>query len=213
MRLVVGITGSLGSGKTEVARLLKAKGARVFDADLAARKALRKGEPAYQAVVKLFGRSFLKENGDIDRKKLAARVFSDPKELRQLNTLIHPGVIFDCLGQISRLRREGGVLALDVPLLFESRMDCLADLVVVVTAPEALVIRRAVRNGLAAPLVRRILASQWPAAKKAKRADIVIRNTGSLAELKKKVSELWLHIKRFSTKTGVVRPRSPLTGE
>lgn len=202
MKLVVGITGSLGSGKTEVARFLKAKGARVFDADLAARKALKVGEPAYQAAVKLFGRSFLKDNGNIDRKKLAARVFSNPKELRQLNTLLHPGVIFDCLGEIARLRREGGVLALDVPLLFESRMDCLADLVVVVTAPEAVVIRRAVKKGLAAPLVRRILASQWPAAKKVKRADVVIHNTGSHDELKKKVSELWLKLKQFSTKIG-----------
>ena len=199
MKLVVGITGSLGSGKTEVARLLRAKGARVFNADLAAHKALRKGEPAAQAAVKLFGKSFLKKNGDMDRKKLAARVFANPKELRQLNTLIHPGVIFECLGEIARVRREGGILALDVPLLFESRMDCLADFIVVVTASASVVLKRAAKKGLSAPLTRKILASQWPVEKKIRRADWVIKNTGSLGDLRKKVSELWAHLQSLST--------------
>ena len=202
MKLVVGITGSLGSGKTEVASLLKAKGARVFDADRAARAALQKGEPAYQAAVKLFGTSFLKKNGDVDRQKLAARVFAHPKELRQLNTLIHPGVIFDCLGQIARVRREGGILALDVPLLFESRMDCLADFIVVVAAPASVVFARAAKKGMPQGLVRKILATQWPTKKKAGRADFVIENDGSRGELKEKVSELWKQLQSLSTNKG-----------
>lgn len=194
--LIVGVTGSLASGKTQVTALLKKKGARVFDADAAARRALAKGEPAYQAVVKLFGKSFLKKDGQIERKKLAVRVFSNPKELRQLNTLIHPGVIFECLGEIDRVKRQGGILALDVPLLYESRMDCLADFIVVVTAPAAVALKRAAQKGVPPALGRKILASQWPARKKAKKADFVIENSGSPSELRSKVSELWLKIQQ-----------------
>ena len=116
------------------------------------------------------------------------------KELKKLNTLVHPGVIFDCLGAIARERSRPGILALDVPLLFESKMDCLADTLVVVTASRVTSLRRAAKKGVAAPLARRILASQWPAQKKAAHADFVIRNDGSLADLKKKVSELWLKL-------------------
>ena len=200
--IVVGVTGSFASGKSEITRLLKAKGARIFDADVAARKALQKGEPAYEGVSKLFGKTVLKKNGDVDRKKLAARVFKNPKELKQLNILIHPGVIFECLGRIAHHRGRQGVLALDVPLLFESKMDSLADVLVVVTSSRAASLKRAAQRGIPAALAQKILASQWPAAKKASRADFVITNDGSLADLKKKVSKLWLELQRLSTHKG-----------
>ena len=199
---VVGVTGSFASGKTEVVKMLRSKGARIFDADAAARKALQRGEPAHKALAKLFGKAVLKKNGTVDRKKLAAKVFHDPKELKKLNTLVHPGVIFDCLGAIARERSRLGILALDVPLLFESKMDSLADTLVVVTTSRAASLRRAAKKGIAASLARRILASQWPAKKKEARADFVIRNDGSLADLKKKVSKLWLELQRFSTRKG-----------
>ena len=95
--IVVGITGNLASGKSEAARLFKKHGAVVFDADEAARWAARKGAPAYKAIVKIFGKEYLKKNGEIDRKKLATRVFSRPEDLKKLNILIHPGVIFESM--------------------------------------------------------------------------------------------------------------------
>ncbi len=197
--IVVGVTGSFASGKTETVRLLRSKGARVFDADDAARRALEKGEPAHQAVAKLFGKAILKKNGAVDRKKLAARVFRNPRELKLLNILIHPGVIFECLGRIAHHRGQKGVLALDVPLLFESKMDSLADILVVVTSSRAVSLKRAAKKGVPAALARKILASQWPPEKKEARADFVVHNDGSLADLKKKVSELWL---KLSTQKG-----------
>lgn len=196
--IVVGVTGSFASGKTETTRLLKTKGAQVFDADLAAREALKKGEPAHEAVVKLFGKTVLKKSGDVDRKKLAARVFRNPKELKQLNILIHPGVIFECLGRIAHHRGQKGVLVLDVPLLFESKMDSLADILVVVISGRAASLKRAAKRGVPAVLARKILASQWSAKKKEARADFVIRNNGSLADLKKKVSKLWLELLSYA---------------
>lgn len=211
--IVVGVTGSFASGKTETVRLLRRKGARVFDADAAARKALEKRGPAHQAVFKLFGKTILKKNGNVDRKKLADRVFRNPKELKKLNILIHPGVIFECLGRIARHRDQKGILALDVPLLFESKMDCLADVLVVVASSRAVSLKRAAKKGIPATLARKILASQWPTEKKTARADFVIRNDRSLADLKNKVSELWTKLSKLSTQKGVVRSRLPRKGE
>ncbi len=196
--IVVGITGSLASGKSEVARLMKLKGARVFDADAAARKALKKGQPAYRAAVKIFGKNYLKKNGELNRKKLKERVFSRPGDLRKLNILIHPGVIFECLSLIERSRHEKGLLILDVPLLFESKMDCLADHLVVVTSPAGALLKRAAKKGISPKLARKILASQWPVKRKTKQADFVIKNDGSTADLRKKVSEVWLQIMKVS---------------
>lgn len=188
--IVVGITGSLASGKSETARLFKKYGAAVFDADAAARKAVKKGTPVYKAIVKIFGKEYLRPNGELNRKKLARRVFSHPKDLKTLNTLIHPGVIFEVFNAIRRLKERKGILALDVPLLFESRMESLADFTLVVRSNRKRMLERARRKGLPAHLARRILSTQWPIEKKARLADFVINNSGTRAELEKKVLEV-----------------------
>ena len=188
--VVIGVTGSLASGKSEVARLLKKRGARVFDADEAARLAVRKGKPAYRAILKIFGRDFLSRNGELDRTKLAARVFSKPRDLEKLNILIHPSVIFDALEMIETLKKTQGILVLDVPLLFESRMENLADRTLVVTASRKTLLRRAAKKGIRPELTSKILASQWPIQKKVRLADFVISNDGTLAELEKKVLQV-----------------------
>lgn len=188
--IVVGITGGFASGKSEVARAFAATGAKTFDADEAARRALAKGKPAYRAVVKLFGPEFLKSDGSVDRKKLGSRVFSKPTDLKKLNILIHPGVILECLDVIERLKEKEGVLALDVPLLFESKMDEFADYTVAVTAPIRSVYERAAKRGVSRDLAKRILASQWSPERKAKLADFTIRNDGTRASLKARVKEV-----------------------
>ena len=106
----------MASGKSEVTRIFKSLGARMFDADVAARKAVRKGSPAYRAIIKIFGKEYLKPNGELNRKKLAERVFRNPGDLHKLNVLIHPGVIFEMFRQIRRYRRRKGILVMDVPL-------------------------------------------------------------------------------------------------
>ncbi len=166
-------------------------GAKVFDADAAARKAVKKGTPIYKAIRKIFGPGFFRPNGELDRKKMAAHVFSHPKDLHKLNVLVHPGVIFECLKTIERLKGRKGVLVLDVPLLYESRMESLAEAVVVVTASEPQRLERAGRKGISRALARKILSTQWPLGKKARLADIVIENDGSLAELRQKVKEAY----------------------
>jgi dephospho-CoA kinase len=188
--LVVGVTGSLASGKTEVTRFFKAAGARVFDADCSAREAIKKGKPIYRAIVKMFGKEYLGKNGQIDRAKLAERVFNHPRDLKKLNTLIHPEVILDALKVIEKSKNKKGLLVLDVPLLFESKMENLANVIVVAAASKASSLRRAVQKGIPACLAEKILAAQWPLRRKIARADFVIWNNGNLAHLEKQVNSI-----------------------
>ena len=192
---VIGLTGSFASGKTQAAVFFKKHGAVVFDADTAARRALRRGTAAYGAVLKMFGRDFLKKGGDLDRKKLARHVFDHPKDLKKLNILIHPGVIVESLQAIERFRRTEGVLVLDAPLLFEARMEDLADYTVVVRTSPGKIFAHAKKRGIDRPLAEKILSNQWPIEKKARRADFVIDNDGSPAALEKKVLEILQTIK------------------
>ena len=233
--IVIGVTGNLASGKSEVARILRRKGAKVFDADLAAKQVVGTGMPVYKAIVKIFGKTYLNQDKTLDRKKLAERVFSHPADLKKLNTLTHPGVIFECFSMIERTRNKPGILVLDVPLLYESKMEnladfavvidsslknilkrtknkkgilvldvpllyeskmeSLADFTVVIDASQKNILKRTRRNGLSADPTRKILSTQWPLPKKAKRADFVIENNGTLKQLEKKVWEVVEQIK------------------
>ncbi|MBI4432640.1 MAG: dephospho-CoA kinase [Candidatus Omnitrophica bacterium] len=191
---VVGVTGSLSSGKTQVVRFFQKLGAEIFDADEAARAALKKGRPAYRAVVQIFGKQFLKSSGEIDRKKLAGRVFARPDDLKKLNILIHPGVIFECLEVIEKFRDKPGMLVLDVPLLFESKMEELADVTVVVSASTRRLIERSREKGISPALAGKIISTQWPLQRKKRLADFVIENDGTLKDLEEKVKEVFKKI-------------------
>ena len=194
--IVVGLTGNLASGKSQAARIFKKHGARVFDADLEARKATAKDRPVYRAIVKIFGKSFLKKDGELHRRKLARHVFSHPGELKKLNTLIHPGVIFECIRRARALRGQKGVLVLDVPLLFESGMEGLLDFTVVVRSKKEKIFERARRRGLSRDLAEKILSTQWPPRRKARLADFVVDNNGTVRDLEKKILEVLYKIKK-----------------
>lgn len=194
--IVVGLTGSLSSGKTEAGRIFKKLGSQVFDADVAARRAVQKGMPVHRAIVKLFGSAYLLPNGQLDRKKLALRVFSHPKDLKTLNILIHPMVISECLKRIQALKARRGILVLDVPLLFESRMENLADTTVLISALAAKTIERSKKKGISSELAKKILSTQWPLSKKKRLADFVVENNGTTAELEAKIKAVMKEIKQ-----------------
>ena len=193
--IVVGITGSLASGKSGIAQIFKKLGAKVFDADLSAKNATKKGTPIYKAIVRLFGKNYLQKNGELERKKLALRVFENPRDLRKLNVLIHPGVIFDCLQRIKKLKDKKDILVIDVPLLFESKMEKLADVTVVVSAKKQTLMKRAEKRGYSRELATKILESQWPLAKKEALADYVIDNNQTVRQLEKSVKRVFNSIK------------------
>ena len=193
--IIVGVTGNFSSGKSQAAVIFKRVGAKIFDADKAAKQVVRKGTPVARAVIKLFGRRFLKKNKELDRKKLADHVFSHPRDLRKLNILIHPAVIVECFKTIEHFRDRKGLLVLDVPLLFESNMRRLADYTVVVSATKATILKRAKRKGVSAALAKKILSTQWPLKRKERLADFVIRNDGSIRDLERQVKRVLETIK------------------
>ena len=193
--IVIGVTGSLASGKTEVAAVFKKLGARIFDADRVARRLIRSGSVLNESIGMLFGKEYLKTDGQINRKKLADHVFRSPKELRKLNTLIHPDVMMSALEVIRRSKEQRGrVLVLDVPLLFESRMDGLAGTTVLVKSTTPRMIERARKKGIGASMAKKILSCQWPNSRKEPLADIVITNNGSLRDLRRRAKEVFFEI-------------------
>jgi len=191
--LLVGLTGNIGSGKSTVDQLLSERGATIIDADVLARRAVETGTPGYRAIVERWGTSILGPDGMLDRGALRRIVFSDPAELEQLNTLVHPEVerMRAALVETARLRGDKLVVC-DVPLLFERKMTDLFDRIVLVDAPRPVRLERLVRErGLKETEAMDMIVAQMPAELKRARADFVIDNVGTLTELDARVAEVW----------------------
>lgn len=189
--LLVGLTGGIGSGKSTVARMLAARGAIVIDSDVLARDAVARDTPGFRRVVELFGPDVLGPGGELDRKKLADLVFNDDRLRGELEAIVHPEVrrrIAETIGEHSGTDR---VVIVDTPLLFETGSEDAYEVVVVVdAAPETRIARLAAR-GMDPEDVRARLASQMPLEEKAARADVVLDNEGTVAELEAQVAGLW----------------------
>jgi dephospho-CoA kinase len=198
--LLVGLTGGIGAGKSTVARMLAERGAVVIDADDLARTALEPGSPALDRVLAEFGDEIRRPDGSIDRNALAARVFADPEARRTLEGIIHPEVMRMMAEQIERHRGGDGVVVLDVPLLIETGMQAMCDVVVVVSsALEKQVERLMASRSMSERDVRARIAAQAPIEEKESAADVVIRNDRSIGELEAEVDELWRHLQARAT--------------
>ncbi|HXF36399.1 MAG TPA: dephospho-CoA kinase [Actinomycetota bacterium] len=190
--LLVGLTGSIGAGKSAVGRMLAARGAVVVDADDLARRAVEPGTPGHARVVERFGERILAPDGSIDRRALAAIVFADPVARRDLEAIVHPEVLRMFAEEAARHRGTDRVVVYVAPLLVETGHADAFDVLVVVSAPEERRIERLVRDrGMTPEDVRARIAAQLPAEEKARRADVVVDNAGSLEELERRVDALW----------------------
>ncbi|WP_242887257.1 dephospho-CoA kinase [Actinomadura litoris] len=189
--LNVGLTGGIGSGKSEVAALLAARGAVVIDADRLAREAVAPGTPGLAAVVAEFGDGVLLTSGELDRERLGSIVFADPDRLAALNAIVHPLV-----ADLTRERRDAApadaVVVHDVPLLVENGLESRYDEVVVVDAPEeARLDRLTSRRGMTEDDARARMASQATREQRRAVATFVIDNSGTLDDLVPQVDALW----------------------
>jgi dephospho-CoA kinase len=195
--LKIAITGGAGSGKSTVARMFKALGAEVLDADAIARDAVAVGAPAWAELRRLYGPDYFHENGELNRSKLAQLVFADPEARRRLEALIHPRVVQEIMARTAELEGRGGQLVMvEVPLLFETGREAAFDRVIVVAAPEALQIRRLRgRDRRGADEIRGILKAQWPLADKVARADYVVENGGRRRWTERQVKNIWADLK------------------
>jgi len=184
-KFVLGITGGIASGKSTVMKMLADAGIPTVCSDALAHDCIRAGKPAYRAICRSFGVAILGRNAEIDRKALGRLVFADEAARRRLEKFVHPCVVRSLRKFI---RERSGVIALDIPLLYEAGLDVLVDAVVVVGASRAEQIRRLRRrDGLSRPEALQRLAAQLPLSEKRRRADFTLENSGTLAQLRRRL--------------------------
>ena len=193
--MVVGITGGIASGKSAALERLRLHGAVVFSADEASRAILTPGGHVLKALGRAFGPTIVLDDGSLDRSALGARIFSDAAARLRLNRIMHPAILRLLRSQIDAAVADlpaGTLIVVEAPLLFETNLSGWFERIIVVGASEpTLIARLKARNGLTDVEARERLNSQWPIAKKAKRADIVIWNDGSPGELDMAIDRLW----------------------
>jgi dephospho-CoA kinase len=196
--LLIGLTGNIASGKSEVARMLAERGATLIDADVLAREAVEPETQALKDIVKRWGKEILNEDGSLDRDALRRIVFADQFELDALNRIVHPGVTRLRDREIARAKERGDdIVVCVIPLLFERNLVEEFDAIVLVDAPRPLRLERLVATrGLEETDAMNMIASQMPAELKRARADYVIENNGSLDDLERDVDVLWSSLHR-----------------
>jgi dephospho-CoA kinase len=197
--LIVGLTGGVASGKTVVSRVLKEEGAYIIDADQIARELVQPHKPAWNELVRAFGKEILQEDGSIHRKKLTDKVFADLKQRKLLNQILHPRI----KEEIDRRTKEIGqkdpeaIVVIDAPLLVELGGHRKVDKLIVVTSTQMQQIERLKeRDGRSPEEALKIFSSQMPVEEKVKLADFVIRNEGSLEETKNRAREVFQELRK-----------------
>jgi dephospho-CoA kinase len=194
--LRVGLTGGIGSGKSEVSRRLAAQGAIIIDADAIAREVVAPGTEGLAEVVEAFGEEVLRADGELDRPALGDIVFADPELRGKLNAIVHPRVGAR-MQELERDAGPGAIVVHDVPLIAENGMAGAYDVVVVVDVPPRLQVERLERfRGMTAEQARARMAAQASREQRLAIAGIVIDNSGSLSELDRQVGDLWAELRR-----------------
>jgi dephospho-CoA kinase len=212
--LRVGLTGGIGSGKSEVSRRLAARGAILIDADVAARQVVVPGSAGLARIVAAFGDDVLRPDGSLDRERLGALVFADPAARARLNQIVHPLVRQWMSAAEQAAARDaappGPVIVHDVPLLAESRGRAGFDAVIVVDAPAEVQADRLVRlRGMTRDQAAARMAAQASREQRLAVADIVIDNSGSLADLDRRVAEVWADLEDRNQRRAARNVRPP----
>lgn len=190
--LLFGLTGGLASGKSTVAALIRARGIAVIDADQIAREVVLPGTEGNEAVVQAFGLDVRKEDGSLDRAKLADIVFNNPEQRRRLNSILHPRIAMMTQQKASQLAAEGVELACyEAALLVENGLADMFRPLVVVAVPEEVQLKRAMeRDHASLEQAKARLAAQLPLSAKVAVADYVIENSGDKEALEARVEEV-----------------------
>lgn len=196
--IVVGLTGGIGSGKTQVAECWSRRGARILSAD-AYGHALLDGDPKVRrALIRRFGKDIAGPAGKLNRNLIAERAFRTPSSTRALNRIVAPALISNLYRDINRLRRgRGAMLVVDAALLCEWKSTIEFDVRVLVTAPRSLKLRWLSRRGLPYRQAMERMAQQWPDHRKRRWADLEIRNDGTRAELRRKAMATYPCLESF----------------
>ncbi len=191
--ITIGLSGGIGSGKTEATRILQEMGAEVISADQVGHEAYEPQTDAWKQVVETFGDDILQPDGQIDRRKLGGIVFSDPDEMAKLNAIMHPRMHTMMEERLRELEAKGArVAVLEAAILVEAGWISLVDEAWMVEVPEEVAVERIHRrNGLAEEEIRKRLRSQLSTEERAGHASEVIENTGDIGALRLRLEELW----------------------
>ncbi|MCM2531439.1 dephospho-CoA kinase [Neobacillus pocheonensis] len=192
MSLVIGLTGGIASGKSTVSTMLKELDISVIDADVEARLAVQKGEPAYAKIIEVFSHGILLPNEEIDRQKLGSIIFHNAEKRKLLNEIVHPEVRKRMTRQIEEANQnQEELVVLDIPLLFESKLTYMVDKTLLVYVDRSVQLQRLMeRNNLSALEAEARVNSQMPLSEKVSIADAVINNNGSIKETKKQLNDI-----------------------
>jgi dephospho-CoA kinase len=193
--LRVGLTGGIGAGKSEVSRRLADRGAVILDADVVARQVVAPGTPGLAEVVAAFGEQVLRPGGGLDRDRLGEIVFSDPAARGKLNAIVHP-LVRDRMLELERAAGGAAIVVQDIPLLAENGLAGLFDVVVVVDVPPSLQAERLAGRGMGREQAEARIASQASREQRLAVATLVVDNSGTLADLDRRVDELWAELCR-----------------
>ncbi|WP_026572224.1 dephospho-CoA kinase [Bacillus sp. UNC438CL73TsuS30] len=192
MSLVIGLTGGIASGKSTVSNMFKEMDITVIDADIEARLAVEKGEPAYNKIIESFGSDILLPNEEIDRQKLGSIIFHHEDKRQLLNEIVHPEVRKRMRQQMeAAISNQEKIVVLDIPLLFESKLTYMVQKTILVYVELEVQLQRLMeRNQLTMDEAEARIHSQMPLAEKVKLADAVLNNNGTLIETKKQLLEV-----------------------
>ncbi len=192
--LLIGLTGGIGSGKSTVSALLAERGAVVIDADAIVHELQAPGQPVLEAMVERFGPEILDEAGALRRQAVADIVFNDTQALADLGAIVHPAVHAEIERRMAEQVGTDNVVILDVPLLVESGRDDMAGLLVVDVDPEIAIARLVEHRGFSEADARARVARQASREQRVAKADVVLDNSGTVAELERQVADAWIWI-------------------
>lgn len=194
LRVIIGLTGGIATGKSTVSKMFQERGAKVVDADLVARAVVEPKSKGLQQVVAAFGERVLDSQGQLDRQVLGSIIFHDKQARQQLNSILHPLIRAEMRRQTAEIQAEDPdvIVIWDVPLLFESRLTHFVEKVIVVYISEALQIKRLMeRNRLTEYDAKARIHSQLSIEEKRKLADFVIDNSDTVFNTERQVEQLW----------------------
>lgn len=199
MTCVLGLTGSIGMGKSTCAKLLRAQKIPVFNADHYVHRILGKNGCAVRDVARLFPKSYQKTENRIDRAALGAIIFADKNQRKKLEQILHPLVRAAEERFIIRHRRaKTPIIVLDIPLLYETGADALCTRVIVVTATAKVQETRVLqRKGMTHGRLKSIRAAQMPDPKKMARADFILETNGSLAATTRDLQKILKQVQKI----------------
>ncbi|ATP41411.1 dephospho-CoA kinase [Solibacillus sp. R5-41] len=182
--MIIGLTGSIASGKSTVAKMLAAYKIPIVDADMVARQVVKPGTSTLQKIAEAFGPEVIAADGTMDRAKVGAIIFHNEEKREVLNGIIHPAIRAEMLRQRDEHLAKGEkTVIMDIPLLFESKLQHFVEKILVVTVSEENQLKRLMeRNGFSMEEARARITTQIPGAEKEALADAVIFNNGTLEE-------------------------------